>query len=149
MDRSTEARNKDLVREFCRAFSAGDWDRIEELCSPEFPWKVPTSQRRQSSALAGAPLLNEEPGWTRAETLAIFRDLQQSCVDGRFDLIPIAFTAEGDRVAVEATSSAINAANGRVYENCYHHVFICRDDAIAEMREYQDTLHVYDVWMAE
>jgi ketosteroid isomerase-like protein len=50
---------------------------------------------------------------------------------------------------VEATSSAVNAANGRVYENRYHHVFISRDDAIAEMREYQDTLHVYDVWMAE
>jgi ketosteroid isomerase-like protein len=110
---------------------------------------VPTSERRQSSAVAAAPLLNEDPGWTRDEMLAIFRNLQRGCVDGRFDLVPIAFTAEGDRVAVEATSSAVNAANGRVYENRYHHVFVCRDSAITEMREYQDTLHVYDVWMAE
>jgi ketosteroid isomerase-like protein len=90
-----EARNKNLVREFCQAFSDGDWDRIEELCSPEFRWKVPTSQRRQSSALVAAPLLNEDPGWTREEMLVIFRDLQRGCVDGRFDLVPIAFTAEG------------------------------------------------------
>ena len=146
---STAERNKELVGEFCRAYTAGDWDRVEQLCTVDFRWKVPASQRRQSAALASAPVLNESPGWSRAEALAIFRDTQRRCVDGRFDLIPITLTAEGDRVAVEATSSAVNAANGRVYENRYHHLFTCRDGAIVEMREYQDTLHVYDVWMAE
>src|SRR5207249_4655123 len=108
MDASTEERNKELVRELCRAYSEGDWDRIEELLAPDFRWKMPTSQRRQSAALADARRLNEEPGWTRADALAIFRETQRRCVDDRFDLIPVAFTAEGDRVALEAMSSAVN-----------------------------------------
>src|SRR3954451_18655210 len=97
---STVDRNKELAGEFCRAYTAGDWASLEQLCTDDFRWKVPTSQRRQSAALATAPVLNESPGWTRAEALAIFRDTQQRCVDGRFDLIPVTMTAEGDRVAV-------------------------------------------------
>jgi uncharacterized protein len=141
--------NKELVREFCRAYTAGDWDRVAELFTEDFRWKVPTSQRRQSVLFADLERFNEDPGWTRVETIATFRQTQQAVVDGRFDLTPVAFTAEGDRVALEATSYAVNAANGRVYENRYHHAFTCRDGRIAEMREYQDTLHVYDVWAAE
>jgi uncharacterized protein len=141
--------NKEVVRAFCAAYTDGDWDRVGELLADDFRWVVPTSQRRQSAALADAPVLNESPGWTRDETLAIFRDTQLRSVDGRFDLVPLTSTAEDDRVALEARSSAVNAANGRVYENRYHHLFTCRDGRIVEMREYQDTLHVYDVWMAE
>jgi ketosteroid isomerase-like protein len=141
--------NKEVVEAFCAAYTDGDWDRVGELLAEDFRWVVPTSQRRQSAALADAPVLNESPGWTRDETLAIFRDTQLRAVDGRFDLVPLTSTAEDDRVALEARSSAVNAANGRVYENRYHHLFRCRDGRIVEMREYQDTLHVYDVWMAE
>jgi uncharacterized protein len=141
--------NKALVDEFCRAYTAGSWDRVEELCTEDFRWRVPTSQRRQSALFAEFTVLNEDPGWTRAETLAIFRRTQATCVDGRFDLTPVAFTAEGDRVALEARAYAVNASNGRVYDNRYHHVFVCRGGRIVEMREYQDTLHVFDVWAVD
>jgi ketosteroid isomerase-like protein len=93
-------------------------------------------------------MLNASPGWTKSETIDIFRQTQQNCVDGRFDLTPLSFTAEGDRVAFEAIGYAVNKANGRVYDNRYHHLLVCHDGRIVEMREYQDTLLLYDVWMA-
>jgi ketosteroid isomerase-like protein len=140
--------NVEVVLRFCERYTAGDWDGVGALLADEFRWKAITSGHRQSVALADAPVLNGDPGYTKAETLAVFRQSQESSVDGRFDLLPVASTAEGDRVALEATSHAVNAANGRVYDNRYHHLFVLRDGLIVELREYQDTLHVYDVWMA-
>lgn len=147
-DHSAVEANRAVVQSFCDACTAGDWDAVAALLTDDFRWKAVTSRLRQSAVLAKAPVLNGDPGYTRDETIAVFRQTQQSAVDGRFDLVPVAFTAEGDRVALEATSSAVNAANGRRYDNRYHHLFVLRDGRIAELREYQDTLHVYDVWMA-
>jgi hypothetical protein len=139
--------NKALARSFCETYTKGDWEALEALCAEDFRWLQPTSQRRQSPRLVGAPLLNAD-GWTKAETLEIFRQTVERCVDRRFDLTPVSLTAEDDRVAVEAVGYAVNAANGRVYDNRYHHLFTCRGGKLAELREYQDTLLVYDVWMA-
>jgi ketosteroid isomerase-like protein len=143
----TEA-NKQLAADFCRLYTEGAWDELEKLLAEDFRWRQPTSQRRHSPQLAAAPTLNAGPGWTKQETLAIFRQTVASCVGGRFDLVPVTMTAEEDRVSVEATGYAVNAANQRVYDNRYHHLFVCRDGMLAELREYQDTLLLYDVWMA-
>jgi ketosteroid isomerase-like protein len=140
--------NKVLARAFCERYTRGDWDGMTDLLAEDFRWKAPTSQRRQSPQLVNAPTLNESPGWTKAETVGIFRQTQQNCVDGRFDLTPVSFTAEEDRVAFEAVGYAVNRVNGRTYDNRYHHLLICRDGKIVELREYQDTLLLYDVWMA-
>lgn len=140
--------NKQLAMSFCEAFSDGDWQRIEDLCAEDFRWRAPTSQRRQSAALQAAPLLNADPGWSRAEMIAIFRDTKERCNDGHFVLTPVTVTAEDDRVCVEAIGHAVAVANGRTYENRYHHLFVCRSGKLAELREYQDTLHLFDVWMA-
>jgi hypothetical protein len=50
-------------------------------------------------------------------------------------------TAEGDRVAVEAESKA-RLANGTLYHNRYHFLFVVRDGRIQVVKEYLDTLHV-------
>ena len=142
------ASNKELATAFCELYTAGDWDHLANLLDDEFRWKAIASQRRQSELLATAPALNESPGYDKNQTMAVFRNTQQMCVDGRFDLIPIAFTCEGDRVAFEATGYAVNKKNGRVYDNRYHHLMKMRDGKIVELREYQDTLLVFDVWMA-
>jgi uncharacterized protein len=140
--------NKEVVRVWCSAYTAGDWDGLAALMTDDFRWQVPTSQRRQSELTANVPLMNESPGWTKNETIQIFKDTQSRVVDGRFDLTPVAFTAEADRVAFEATSYAINATNGRIYENRYHHLMVVKDGKISLLREYQDTLLIFDVWMA-
>jgi uncharacterized protein len=140
--------NKQVVRDWCECYTRGDWDGVANFMTQDFRWQVPTSQRRQSAATANVPLMNESPGWTKRETIQIFKDTQSRVVDGRFDLTPVAFTAEGDRVAFEATSYAVNATNGRIYDNRYHHLMMVKAGMISLLREYQDTLLIFDVWMA-
>jgi uncharacterized protein len=140
--------SRTIVKAFCDLYTEGDWDGIGALLTEDFRWKAVTSQRRQSPTLAGVSGMNSDPGRTKEEALEIFRATQKNCVDGRFDLTPLSFTAEGDRVAFEAESYAVNKANGRIYDNRYHHLMVLRDGQIAELREYQDTLLVFDVWAA-
>jgi ketosteroid isomerase-like protein len=140
--------NREVVREWCARYTVGDWEGLAALMTDDFRWQVPTSQRRQSEVTALVPLMNESPGWTKDQTIQIFRDTQSRVIDGQFDLTPVALTAENDRVAFEATSYAVNAANGRVYENRYHHLMRVREGQISLLREYQDTLLVFDVWLA-
>jgi len=53
-------------------------------------------------------------------------------------------TAEGERVAVEAVSSA-RLADGRPYANRYHFLVQVRDGKVVQMREYLDTQYVYEL----
>ncbi len=54
--------------------------------------------------------------------------------------------AEDDRVAAEVESYG-EAANGRLYNNEYHFLFILRDGLIVEAKEYLDTMHTADVFI--
>ena len=56
----------------------------------------------------------------------------------------VGVTAEGDRVAMEATGSG-KLANGRMYENTYHFLFLFRDGKICMVKEYNDTKYAADV----
>src|SRR3954454_5421376 len=109
--------NKQVVRDWCERYTLGDWSGVAALMSEDFRWQQPTSQRRQSELTAQVPVMNESPGWTKDETVQIFKDTQARVVDARFEIVPVAFTAEGDRVAFEAKSYAVRAGNGRVYDN--------------------------------
>jgi hypothetical protein len=53
-------------------------------------------------------------------------------------------TAEGDRVAVEAESYG-KLANGKIYNNTYHFLFVFRDGKICLSKEYNDSKHAADV----
>jgi ketosteroid isomerase-like protein len=140
--------NKQIALAFCDNYTNGAWNKLADLLAEDFRWKSIASQRRQSPILTNIPLMNSEPGYGKKETLDVFRSTQEMCVDGRFDLIPHAFTCEDERVAFEATSYAVNKQNGRIYDNRYHHLMRIRERRIVELREYQDTLLVFDVWLA-
>ena len=49
----------------------------------------------------------------------------------------LATTAEGERVAVESRGN-FEFADGRVYRNHYHHIFVVRDGHVVAVREYLD-----------
>jgi ketosteroid isomerase-like protein len=55
--------------------------------------------------------------------------------------------ADGDMVALEMEGLG-KLSNGRVYNNEYVILFVIRDGLIREVREYNDTLHAYNVWHA-
>lgn len=81
------------------------------------------------------------------KTKAQFGDLVGqlgSKIDGALRLTPIACTAEGDRVAVEAESYA-RMKNGKTYQNQYHFLFVVRNGKIQQVKEYLDTMHANDV----
>ena len=66
---------------------------------------------------------------------------------GAIRLTPEAFTAEGERVAVE-TESYAELKNGRTYNNHYHFVFEVRDGMIQSIKEYLDTEHTRAIFLA-
>ena len=55
--------------------------------------------------------------------------------------------AEGPHVAIQAESDTI-AGNGKKYANRYHFIFVFKGDRIAQVREYNDTNHVREVFMS-
>jgi ketosteroid isomerase-like protein len=56
----------------------------------------------------------------------------------------VGITAEGERVAVEVRSRA-RRADGRIYANEYHMLFIVREEKIVRRCEYLDVLHANDL----
>lgn len=56
-------------------------------------------------------------------------------------------TAEGERVAIEASSTA-RMSNGQPYSNRYHFLIKVRDGRVLEMREYLDTYLAYEAQLS-
>jgi len=54
-------------------------------------------------------------------------------------------TAEGDRVAIEATGRG-RLRNDRDYDNTYHFLMTVRDGRVESVREYMDSQHVAEVF---
>ena len=73
--------------------------------------------------------------------------LSTATTTGAIRLTPLAWTAEGERVAVE-TESYAEMTNGRVYNNLYHFVFVVRDSKIESVKEFLDTEHTRAVFLA-
>ncbi|WP_433502953.1 nuclear transport factor 2 family protein [Pseudonocardia halophobica] len=59
---------------------------------------------------------------------------------GPLKITIIGITAQGERVAVETETTA-PTTSGVPYNNQYHFLFVVRDGAIVQVKEYQDTLH--------
>jgi uncharacterized protein len=110
--------HKALVADFLRTFSRGDVAGVVERMRPDATWWV-------SGTMVG---------------LSVYKQ-------GALAITPLAMTAEGARVAVEAESFA-ELTNGRVYRNRYHFLFELADGKIASVREYMDTGHAYATFLA-
>lgn len=130
-----EEANKALVAEFMRVFSTGDVDRILSFMDDSATWWV-------AGTIEGISGTKDKRGF--GEMLAGLSQLAES---GAISLTPLAWTAEGDRVAVE-TESYSELTNGRVYNNLYHFVFEVRHGRIQRIKEFLDTEHTRAVFLA-
>lgn len=148
MNLSETDRNKAAVLAFADAYSRGDWDAVEALCTEDFRWIVPNAEKMQSPSLASLERVMSFRDLSRDEMMQTFRATQANCIGGRFDIVVGQLTAEDDRVAAEAESHAVSKSTGRTYHNHYIWLMTFREGKIAQFREYQDTLHAFDVWMA-
>jgi len=133
--RSREEANKDLVAEFMEVFSAGDVDKILSYLSDSATWWV-------GGTIEGISGTRDKAAF--GEMLASLSGLATT---GAIRLTPHAWTAEGDRVAVE-TESHCELRNGRIYNNAYHFLFTVRDGRIESVKEYLDTEHTRAVFLA-
>lgn len=130
-----EQRNKAVVTEFLEVFSRGDVDGILGCMSDDATWWV-------AGSIPGISGTKDKAGFAR-----MVSGIAESTTTGAIRLTPLAFTAEGDRVAVE-TESYTELKNGRVYNNLYHFLFEVRDGKIAAVKEYLDTEHTTAVFVA-
>ena len=125
---STES-NKNVVRSFFDSFSAGMYEAaLSLLADTATVW---VAGKPESFVLAGT------------KTKAQFSEKLNKMVE----LLPKGmritlkeFTAEGDRVAVEAEGYG-ETVSGKIYNSEYHFLVEVRDGKIQAMREYLDTLH--------
>ena len=151
----TLATNKQVALAFVRAFNERDLPAVRNLLADDFVWhKAITGEGEsevrpfQSNELRGRPS-PIPPFRDRQEALDMLGQLFAGGDNDHFGFRVVSITAEDDRVAVEMEGDGHNPANNRSYRNIYFVLMLVRDGKITLYKEYQDTLHVFDVWAAE
>ena len=91
----------------------------------------------------------------KAVAFSFFERFTASDIEGALDTmtddatwwIPVSCIAEADHVALEVISAG-DLKNGRQYRQEYHMLLKFREGKIVSVREYLDTQHANDVWVA-
>lgn len=122
--------NKQLVKKFFENFSSGKVEDVLATMDDSATWWV----------AGNFPLSGTK---TKQEFAELASQIGTMAPNG-IHVTPTAFTAEGDRVALEATSYA-EMANGKTYQNEYHFLIEVRDGKVQSVREYLDTMHANEV----
>lgn len=131
-DQQLEA-NKAIARNCLETFSKGDIAGVAAMMSDDAVWMV----MGQLDGLSGT--------YPRDQFVALAEGAKENYREKALKISPLAMTAEGDRVAVEAKGHA-ELKDGRVYDPDYHLLFTVRDGKISEVREYMDTHHAFDIF---
>jgi ketosteroid isomerase-like protein len=124
-------KSQQIVAEFFEHFDAARHDAAFDLMAEDGRWITPGK----------SPFATEEPRDAIRKKIAGFMALMPNGLR----LKPVAWTTEGDRVAVEAVSEA-KVANGKIYANEYHFVFEVKAGKIQTVKEYTCTFHAWDVF---
>lgn len=125
-----EAENKQVVSEFFEHFSAGEIDEAFSRVSDDVSWWVP----------GDLPFSGTK---SKSEYLQVVGAIQQG-FPGGLQLDATAMIAEGNRVAVEVASYGEHT-NGKTYTNKYHFLMTLEKGKIVDVKEYMDTLHLYQL----
>jgi hypothetical protein len=142
-----------LAEDFVTAWNTRDPERFDRLLHPDFRWHIavtdyyePQLRPMQPKLLAGRNIAWTKSIFDKAETITefsrIFATAQQFTIELR------SVIAQDDRVALELIGDAINPASGRRYNNLYCCIFDRSEDQLLLLREYQDILLLFDVWVA-
>jgi uncharacterized protein len=130
----TPAQQKERAVEFLSMLENPDPAKIEPIVADNFEWRLMTR-------MAGFPPVN---GKDALEGFAKgLKALMPNGVNMKFGTV----FSEGNHVSVQCESNT-TAANGRKYSNLYHFYIRFDGDRIAEVREYCDTNHAREVFVA-
>jgi ketosteroid isomerase-like protein len=138
---SGAASNKEIARRYLLAIAAQDAVTMRSVLAPE---------AHLSLMVAGvySPQLRAFPRgtqWGREALIDIELDFQHE-LDGPFALQILSLIGEGELVAAEAIGKGFRAATGRSYIQHYSYHFRVSNGRIADIHQYQDTFHLWDVW---
>jgi ketosteroid isomerase-like protein len=128
--------NKAAAHRLFDLFSAGDIDGVMALMTEDATWLIPG--KKELTPTAGL--------YTKQNIEKLFRRMLAGLTGGLSMKVTSAI-AEGERVALEVTSSG-DLKNGRRYRQEYHFLIEFRDGRICAVREYLDTQHAHEVWIA-
>ena len=132
----TPEQNKQRVREFFSRFGARDVAGALALMTDDCTWLIPGKPERMATA-----------GEYSKERLARLFQRMLGQLEHGLKMTVRSVVAEGDRVAAEVESEG-DLKNGRRYRQQYHFAIELADGKIRSVREYLDTQHAYDVWLA-
>lgn len=132
---STPEQNIEAANNFAKVFSTGDVAQILDTLHLDGTYWV-------SGGIEGMSGTYDKKGLG-----ALLSGVTSVYENGALEVTPTAAVAQGDKVAVEATSYA-KLKNGKVYQNAYHFLFEFRDGKILSVKEYMDTKHAYDIFYA-
>lgn len=127
--------NKRIVSDFFKAFSSGNADAIVDYMAPDCRWWI-------SGNLPGI-----SGTYSRGEMLELLRGVVNLYTLGALSIKETAMTAESNRVAAEAESFA-ELKNGRLFNNTYHFLFVIEGGKFTRIKEYSDTFHLHEVFVA-
>ena len=122
--------NKDIVTEFFRQVTNGNMHKAFELVDDHVSWWIPGT----------LPFSGTK---TKEQYFQVVSAIQKGFPEG-FSIVVISLIAEGNKVAAEAKSSGRHV-NGKDYNNKYHFLFEIENGKIISVKEYMDTLHLYQL----
>lgn len=133
--------NKAIAECFLLAIPAKDTAAMRSVLAPE---------AHLSLMVAGvySPRLRAFPQgtqWGRDGIVERELDFQQQLA-GPFSLRILSILAEGDSVAAEVIGSGRRAATGQLYTQHYSYHFQMSNGRIVDIRLYQDTFHLWQIW---
>jgi ketosteroid isomerase-like protein len=128
--------NKAIAYEFFARFTASDIEGALATMTDDATWWIP-----------GKPARSPAAGVYQKDRIAKLFHAMVKQLEHGLTMTPTSAIAEGNRVAIEHVSSG-DLKNGREYRQEYHMVMEFRDGKIAAVREYLDTQHAFDVWIA-
>ncbi len=131
----TSAEQKERALAFLKSFENPDPKVYENLISDDFEFEM-------MGRLPGVAPMRGKEGFLKAMP-ATLKAMFPNGLNMKFHTV----LSEGPHVAIQAESDTV-AANGRKYQNRYHFYFRFEGDRIAQVREYNDTNHVREVFMS-
>jgi ketosteroid isomerase-like protein len=121
--------NKKIARALVEGLGSDQDDAFSRLLHDEVLWSVMANP-------ASFPVTGDMTKTQFLEHLQRFR----RAVPNGLQIAVTGVTAEGNRVAIEAESSA-TLMNGNVMRQVYHFLFEVRSEKVYRAREYLDTAH--------
>jgi ketosteroid isomerase-like protein len=124
------SKNLTIVKAFLSEFNSGSLDKALSMLADDAVWSI--AQTRRGVSMSKSEL---------ADRVATMRE---SFDQNMMSMTTGDFIEEGDRICLEATGSALTNL-GKRYENKYCLIFRISGEKIADVKEYNDSLHVVEV----